>query len=375
MKIVLLGAAHPYRGGIAHFTGTLHRKLGARGHDVRVLTFTRQYPSFLFPGASQMEEDAAPDPPPAERVLDTLNPVSWWRTARRIVAMNPDLLVVRYWMPFFAPSFGIVARFARRRGVRVAALVDNVVPHEARPGDRALTRFFLGQADAFIVLSEAVERDLLALRPGARVVRVSHPVYDLFGESLPRGEARRRLGLDPEGNVLLFFGAIRRYKGLETLLDALPLVLREVPVTLLVAGDFYGDEDRIRRKIEGLGIGGAVRLSGGYVATAEVPAYFSAANVVVQPYVSATQSGVAQVAYNFGRPLIVTKVGGLAEVVPDGIAGLVVPPEDPAALAGTIVRFFRERLEGRLTEGVLRERERFSWEPLCAAVEALASPR
>jgi D-inositol-3-phosphate glycosyltransferase len=372
VKIVLLGAAYPYRGGIAHFTETLYRKLVARGNDVRVVTFTRQYPSFLFPGTSQTESTPATDPIPTERLLDTLWPPSWWRTARRIADERPDLLVPRFWMPFFAPSLGMVCRLVRRRGVRVAAILDNVIPHERRPGDRALTRFFLRQCDSFLVLSESVARDLQSLRPGAPCVRLYHPIYDIFGEPEERAAARRALGLGDDENVLLFFGTIRRYKGLDTLLDALPLVLREVPVTLLVAGEFYGGEERTREKIRRLGIESAVRLSGAYVPTSEVPRYFAAANVVVQPYVSATQSGVAQVAFQFGRPLIVTDVGGLGEVVPDGEAGLVVPPEDPPALARAIVRFLREGLETRLTEGVLRERKKYTWDPLCEAIEAEA---
>ena len=372
MRIVLLGAAYPYRGGIAHFTETLYRKLVARGNDVWVVTFTRQYPSFLFPGTSQLENVTPADPVPSVRLLDTLAPASWFRTARWIAAQKPDLVLARFWMPFFAPSLGTVCKRLRKRGVRVAALVDNAIPHERRPGDRALTRFFLRQCDAFIVLSETVERDLLALRPGARCVRLYHPVYDLFGEAEDRGAARRGLELRDDENVLLFFGTIRKYMGLDTLLDALPEVLREIQVTLVVAGEFYGDEERVREKVRRLGIEGAVRMSGAYVPTSEVPRFFAAANVVVQPYVCATQSGVAQVAYHFGRPLIVTNVGGLGEVVPNGVAGLVVPPEDPPALARAIVGFFREKLEAPLTEGVIRERKKYAWEPLCEAVEGLA---
>jgi glycosyltransferase involved in cell wall biosynthesis len=371
MKIVLLGAAYPYRGGIAHFTETLYRRLVARGNDVRVVTFTRQYPSFLFPGTSQLE--SVEDPIPTVRLLDTIAPHTWWRTARFIAEERPDLLLVRYWMPFFAPSLGTVCRIARKRGVRTAALLDNVIPHEARPGDHALTRYFLRQAGSFIVLSETVERDLRTFRPDAPCLRLYHPVYDLFGPPMDRAVSRRDLDLGHEENVLLFFGAIRSYKGLDTLLEALPIARRDVPLTLVVAGEFYGDEERYRERIRSLGIEDAVRLSGRYVPTSDVPAYFAAANVVVQPYVTATQSGVAQVAYHFGRPLIVTDVGGLGEVVPDGVAGLVVPPEDPPALARAIVRFFREGLETKLTEGVLHEREKYSWEPLCEAIEEMAA--
>ena len=370
-RITLVGPFWPYRGGIAHFLVAMARGLAKRGHSIRTTTFRRQYPETLFPGKTQLDDGAAPeDVPRATRQLDTLNPLSWVRTARSIWREGVDVVVFKYWMSFFAPAFGTLARWLRRRGVTVLCVVDNAIPHERRPGDIPMGRYVLGACDGLVVMSEKVQRDVERLGITAPVRYVAHPVYDGFGDPLLKAEARAALGLDPDVPVFLFFGFIRRYKGLHVLLDAMPTVVERQPdARLVVAGEFYADEDEIRAQAAPLG--DAVRLDTDYIPDDRVALYFSAADAVVQPYVTATQSGVAQIAFHFGRPVITTDVGGLAEIVPDGEAGLVVPPETPDALASAMVRFIEEDLGDELAEGVQRERVKYSWDRLFEAIEDL----
>lgn len=349
--------------------------LAAHGHDVQAVTFSRQYPERLFPGKTQFAGGEAPPEgvAVAARLIDTLNPLTWWQAARRLVRKRPDAVVFQYWMPFFAPAYGLIARFLRSRGVRVLAVVHNALPHERHLGDAALGRFFLRACDGFVVMSDAVAEDLRMLRRAdAAVRRIDHPVYARFGAPVPKDEARRRLGLPAEAPVLLFFGFVREYKGLHVLLDALPEVAAELPgVRLVVAGEFYDDPAPYRAQIERRGMGDHVIVHDHYIPSEAVPAYFGAADLVVQPYVAATQSGVAQIAFHFERPVVVTDVGGLAEVVPHETAGLVVPPEDPAALASALVRFFREAMQAPLTEGVRRQKRRYHPDRLAEAIEDL----
>ena len=371
LRLALVGPFWPLRGGIAHFLGAVARGMIARGHTVRTVSFSRQYPERLFPGVTQLDDGPAPPGVPrAPRLLDTLSPRSWARTARAV--RDADVVVFKYWMPFFAPALGTVARIARRRGATVIAVVDNAVPHERRPGDVALGRYVLGACDGLVVMSDKVRRDVERLGVSAAVRFVAHPVYDGFGDPVPRDEARAALGLDAEAPTFLFFGFIRRYKGLHVLLDAMREVAARVPAArLVVAGEFYADEADLRAQAADLGE--SVRFDADYIPDDRVALYFSAADAVVQPYVTATQSGVAQIAFHFGRPVVTTDVGGLAEIVPDGVAGLVVPPENPAALADALVRFVEGDMGERLSEGVARERGRYSWDRLFEALEDLAA--
>ena len=371
-RLVLVGPAYPYRGGIAHFLEKMARDLRARGHDVEIVTFTRQYPERLFPGATQFEPAPSRSAVPAVRLIDTLNPVSWLRAARHIARLAPDAVVFAYWMPFFAPAFGTLARRLRRRGIPSIAVVHNALPHEPRPGDVALSKYFLRACAGFVTLSDAVTRDLAALGVRGPVRQVAHPVYDVFGAPVPKASARAKLGLPADAPVLLFFGFVRKYKGLHVLIEAMPRIVAALPgVRLVVAGEFYEDEAPYRERIERLGLTEHVVIHDRYIPNDAVATYFSAADLVVQPYVSATQSGVAQIAFHFERPVVVTDVGGLAEVVPDGRAGFVVPPEDPEALARAVVRFFREGLAERLAAGVREAKRRYGWEPLYEALETL----
>ncbi len=371
MRIVLLGPYPPYRGGIAHFAVSVRRELASRGHDVWQFTFSRQYPKLLFPGKTEFESSPTPDVLPATRVLDSINPLSWRNAGQRIRNVNADAVLYSYWHPFFAPAYGTVRRVSGQKR-RHVALVHNVYPHERKPLDAALSRYFLGGCDGALTMSKSVERDVRQLVPGLDVRRVAHPTYDLFGEAPPKSEARKKLGLDAQAPVGLFFGFVRPYKGLETLIRALPEVLRAVPdFTLIVAGEFYEPRDRYDRLIEELGVRKHVRVVDSYIPAEEVGSYFAASDLVIQPYTSATQSGVAQIAWQYGRPLIVTDVGGLAEVVPHEAAGLVVPPGDADALAAAVIRFFGEGLAERLTQGAHRQRQKYSWDPLIDALESM----
>lgn len=371
-KIVLIGPAHPYRGGIAHFMGTMVRGLNGRGYTAEAVTFTRQYPELLFPGKTQFETHPAADPIPAQRLIDSINPLSWRKAGQVIATMQPDVVVFQYWMPFFGPAFGTIARRARKSGAQVLAVVHNALPHERRAGDMMLSRYFFKAVDGCIVLSDAVREDLQKLGVDAPVQQVAHPVYDLFGEAPSQENARQGLGLPQDTPVLLFFGFIRRYKGLHVLLEAMPRVLEQVPdARLMVAGEFYGDEQFYHEQIKQYGLADAVLLHSDYIPQADVGRYFAAADVVVQPYVTATQSGVAQIAFHFDKPIILTDVGGLAEIVPHERAGLVVPPENPEALSDAIVRFFKDNMADHLVAGVREEKKKYSWDRLYEAVEAL----
>ncbi len=371
-KLALVGPMYPYRGGIAHFLETMHSGLEARGHAVHSLTFTRQYPGFLFPGKTQLDQDPRSTQPIAHRVVDSIDPRSWFKAARIIAQLGSDAAIFKYWMPFLAPAFGTIARSLARRGIKIVAVVDNAIPHERHLGDAALGRYALGAVDGCVFMSESVGSDLKALGVEVSQRYVAHPVYDIFGETVDTLAARTTLDLPHDVPVLLFFGFIRRYKGLHVLLEAMPRIVQSVPnVRLVVAGECYDDEKSYRDMMVHHGMERHVRFDATYIPNAEVPVYFSAADVVVQPYISATQSGVAQVAFNFDTPLITTDVGGLAEVIRHEHDGLVVPPEDPEALAEAVIRFFKEGLHDQLREGVRQRKRAFGWDALYEAIESL----
>ncbi len=378
LRISMVGIAYPMRGGIAQYTAVLARELSHR-HEVSLISFSRQYPSLLFPGKSQIDTSESPLKFPAEPVVDSIGPVSWLRAGRRIAEFRPDGIVFKYWMPFFAPAFGTILRRAKRlsggRQVRSVMVVDNLIPHERRPLDMQLTRYVMNATDAYIVQSGAVREDLLRLDPGARFLEVPHPVYNLFGERIPKAEARRRLGLDPEEPVLLFFGFVRAYKGLDLLIRAMPLIRSGMDggprARLLVLGEFYEGRDVTAALVRELGLEDSVDIFDQYVPDEEVAPYFSAADVVVLPYRSATQSGIVQIAYQFERPVICTNVGGLSEVVLDGRTGFVVPPENPEQLADAVLRYYRDGCEAGFEAAIREEKRKYSWDRLVDAIETL----
>jgi len=374
LKAAILGPTYPHRGGIAHYTTLLAGALHAR-HSLSIVSFRRLYPGFLFPGTTQFDASGVPlEPPvPPEPILDSLNPWSWARAGARLRALAPDFLVVPWWHPFFGPSLGTASRLARGRSGRPARifLCHNVSPHEGTPLDRGLTAYGLGGADAFLVHARSEAAKLEALAKG-RPVRVHpHPSYEIFSEGAPsREEARRALGLT--GRVLLFFGYVRPYKGLEDLLTALTIARPDAWDRLIIVGEFYEPPERYRALLEDPRLKARVTVVNRYVPNEEVARYFAAADVAALPYREATGSGIAQVAFGAGVPVIATRTGGLEDVVEEGVTGLLVPPRDPPALARAIERFFGEGLGPGLRAGVERARHRFGWEGLVEAIEGLA---
>ena len=372
MRIVIVSTAYPLRGGIAHYNALLARALSGR-HEVETVTFKRQYPSFLFPGTTQEEQGEGYDVPAAPELVDSVNPFNWLAVGRLIRKRKPDLLLFKYWLPFFGPCFGTIARVVKRNTrTRAVVICDNVIPHEHRPFDRLFTRYLFRTADGFIVQSHAVEKELKEFWPSGRSRYVPHPVYDIFGSPVPRDEARSVLRLS-SSRVLLFFGYVRRYKGLQVLLEAMARLDPALGVQLLVVGEFYEPEQHYRDLIRTLGLEHVVTIHSEYVPNPDVGRYFSAADAVVLPYTSATQSGIAQIAYNFERPVVVSNVGGLAEIVVDGTSGLIVPPNDPEALAKAIARLYAGSTLETITSGAAAEKTKYTWENLVRGIEELAA--
>jgi len=364
--IALIGPHPPYRGGIAHFTERVGSGLRAVGASVVPVSFKRMYPSVLFPGRSQFES-VVPGTEPSLDWIDSLNPMSWTHAAREIARRDAAAAVFMYWMPFFSPAFTRIARRLASTGVPSLGIVHNAIPHERHFADAYLSARFFRACRSLIVLSRSVAADVGSLAPNVPARLVPHPVYDRFGDGIDPAVARERLQLSAESRVLLFFGNVRRYKGLDVLLEALPQAAAAVPdLVLLVAGEFYDDAGAHREMIRRLAIDDRVRIRDAYIPTEEVATYFSAADVLVHPYRSATQSGVVRTAQAFGVPVIATDVGALADDVGDG--GIVVPPEDAGALAGAISAFFNEGRKRQLKENVLRLRSESSWTAFVNAV-------
>jgi glycosyltransferase involved in cell wall biosynthesis len=360
LHIVILGPAHPFRGGgITTFNERLARGLQEAGHRVEILNFTVQYPAFLFPGKSQTTDEAAPTDLTIEQRLHSMNPLNWWATGEYLRKKKPDLILVRYWLPFMGPAFGTVLRRARKNHhTKIIALTDNVQPHEKRLGDQLFTRYFLPACDAFITMSKKVELDLRAFVDDKPILQVRHPLYDNFGEPVAKETARKTLGIAADCKLILFFGFIRAYKGLDLLLKAIPLI-REPGIVLLVAGEFYEDAAAYHQLIGELGIENKVKLVADFIPSDQVRYYFSAADLVVQPYRNATQSGVTPLAYHFEKPMVVTNVGGLPDYVEDGVTGLLAEPE-PSSLANAINRFF-EFGEDRFSTQIREKKKELSW--------------
>lgn len=373
MKVIILGPAWPYRGGIAAFNERLARQYQAEGHEVEVVTFTLQYPSFLFPGTTQYSTDPAPEGLKITRKLNSINPFSWLSTGRYIRRQQPDLVLSAFWLPFMAPAMGTALRRAKRKGMRRVSILHNLIPHEHRPGDKLFSRYFVGSNDAFITLSRSVLDDLNVFDPKGLKPRTfsPHPLYDHYGATLGRKEALDLIGLRESQRYVLFFGFIREYKGLDLLLDAMADERMErLGVKLIVAGEFYGDPKPYQEQISRHDIGDRVVLHTEFIPDHEVNRYFCAADLVVQPYKNATQSGVSQIAYHFEKPMVVTNVGGLPEIVPNEKAGFVVEP-DAQQIADAIVRYFDEDWQQRLTEGVREEKKKYAWDKMTAAIGRL----
>ena len=369
MKIAILSSFYPLRGGIAQFNACIFEELGREGNEVKAFSFSRQYPQFLFPGKTQYvtpEDEAIQVESTA--TLDTIRPSTWAKTAKAIKAWQPDLLVMRYWMSWFAPSLGYVARHVPCKSI---AVLDNVVPHERHIVDKPLTKYFLRSCKGFITMTGSVAEDLLSLAPDAKYRIFPHPVYSHFGEALKREDACRQLGLDPAKKTLLFFGLIREYKGLDILLEA----FRELPedYQLVIAGEPYGSFDKYRQIIDSIPGNERIKLFPKYIKDSEVKLYFSAADVSVLPYRSATQSGISSTSYHFGVPLIVTDVGGLKETIGDRGTGLVAAKAEAGAIREEILRYFGDpSIAAACKEAILEEKKRLSWNRFCSSLTDFA---
>lgn len=359
MRIAILSCFHPYRGGIAQFNASLLGELG-RTCEVRAFNFKRQYPDILFPGKTQYvtEEDEAV-PVESTAITDTVNPFSWFKTAREIRKWKSDVLIMRYWMPWFAPSLGTVAH-KMGKDCKVIGILDNVIPHEQHIFDKPLTKYFLSGLDGCVTLCDDVEAELLKLMPDARHTVIPHPVYSHFGEKIPREEAEEKLWLEKGRKNILFFGLIREYKGLDILLEAFEKLPEDYQ--LIIAGEPYGSFEKYDRIIKNSRSGDRVHLFPDYIRDSEVKIYFSAADVVVLPYRNATQSGVSAIADNFEVPMIVTDVGGLKQTIGDTGKGLVVSVPTPEAIASMIERYFADTaIREACIASIRKENDRLSW--------------
>ena len=376
-KIIIIGPAHPLRGGLASYNERLAKEFQQQGHHVSIYTFCLQYPSFLFPGTTQYSKE----PPPSEldiRVcINSINPLNWIIIGNRIRKERPDLIVVRFWLPFMGPCLGtILRRVKKNKHTRIVCIADNIFPHEKRFGDKPFTHYFIKFVDAFITMSEKVLSDLRTVEKNKPAKFVAHPLYDNFGEILPKEIAREKLGIQLDLKILLFFGFIRNYKGLDILLEAMHILKeKNIPQTskirLLIAGEFYEDRKMYDDQIARLDLKNLLILHTDFIPDSEVKYYLCAADVVVQPYRSATQSGVTPLAYHFEKPMIITNVGGLPSMVPDGKVGLVTPPT-AAAIVEKIIAYF-DLGESHFLPGLREEKKKYSWARMTETIFAIAN--
>lgn len=375
MKIIVLGTAHPYRGGLATFNERLARQFMSEGHEVEVWTFTLQYPSFLFPGKTQYTNEPAPQDLLIRRKLNSCNPFNWFRVGRAVRKAAPDLLICCYWMSFFAPAYGLVSRMAKRNGkTRCIALVHNMIPHEPTILDKLFAPYFVKSQNAFVALSESVVGDIDNLDKAGKPKTFSpHPIYDHYGERMNKEKACDALNLPAEKQYMLFFGLVRAYKGLDLLLDAFGQVKDQLPnLQLIIAGEFYEDEEKYRAQIETNGLKDRVIIRNEFVPDGDLRKYFGAADLIVQPYKTATQSGVTQVAFHFEKPMLVTNVGGLGEIVHDHKMGYACEPT-AEAIAADLVDYYTQQRQAAYTSYLQKEKTKYAWSKMTGAFENILS--
>ncbi|RAJ82175.1 glycosyltransferase involved in cell wall biosynthesis [Chitinophaga dinghuensis] len=372
-KILIIGTAYPFRGGLAAYNERLAEELQKEGHDVEIFTFTVQYPKFLFPGKSQYSTDPAPAHLRIKRLVNSVNPLNWLKAGRAIRKMNPDIILVKFWLPIMGPAFGSLLRLGKKKKhTKVISILDNVVPHEKRPGDVAFTKYFLKPVDAFIAMSQSVLNDLRVFEPNKPASLIPHPIYDNYGEHVSKEAARANLKLQPGKKYILFFGLIRAYKGLDLLLKAMADErMKQLDVHAIVAGEFYENAAPYQQLLEELQLGDRAIMHTEFIPNDEVKNYFCAADLVVQPYKSATQSGISQIAYHFDKPMVVTNVGGLTEMVPDGVVGFQCEP-DPQSIATAIEKYFVDNREADMIAALQQEKLKYSWHRLATEIHKLA---
>lgn len=374
MKIAIIGSAHPYRGGLAAYNERLAKAFEAEGHSVKVYTFKLQYPNFLFPGQSQFVDEEVTNALDIERAVNSVQPLNWWKVGNKIKNESPDLVIVKYWLPFMGPSFGTILRqIKKNKHTKIISILDNIIPHESRIGDKAFTRYFVKPVDGFIAMSQKVHDDLSQFDTKKPRMISPHPIFDNFGEVLSQKDAQKQLDLDPKYKYILFFGIIREYKGLDLLLEAFASpTIKESDIKLIIAGEYYTDKSPYQQLIKEHGLEDSVIQVERFIPDSEVKNYFCASDLVVQPYKTATQSGVTQIAYHFNKPMIVTDVGGLKEMCPDGKVGYVVPV-DKEALKDAILKYFEENQEVNMVEYIKTKKKKYSWEILVENIFLLSN--
>ena len=372
MKITILSTAFPYRGGIAVFTERLARAFQAEKDDVNISTFSLQYPNFLFPGKSQYSSREKPKDLTIVQEVNSINPFNWIRLGLKLKKQKADILVLKYWIPFMAPCFGTIARIVKsNKHTKVIVVIDNLIPHEKRFGDHLLNTYFVNSVDGFVAMSESVFNDLAQFDANKKKVLGVHPLYDNFGKPISKSDAIKHLDLDKNYKYMLFFGIIRRYKGLDILLEAFAdTYLQNQNLRLIVAGEFYEDEKPYHDLIEEYNLSDSVVLATKFIPDEMVVDYFCAADIIVQPYRNATQSGVTQIAYHFGKPMLVTNVGGLNEIVPNKKVGYVCEP-NAKDVANCLVDFFSKDKEEEFIEGIKEEKSKYSWDKMIKNIKYL----
>jgi glycosyltransferase involved in cell wall biosynthesis len=372
-RILIVGPAHPLRGGLATYNERLAAVLKEAGYECDILSFSLQYPKLLFPGKTQLSSDSAPSNITIHTEINSINPLNWISVGLKYKKAKYDIVIFRYWMSFMAPAFGTIARLIKSNAhTKVLAITDNVIPHERKFFDAAFTNYFLPVCDGFLTMSESVKQDLINLKLTQPIAYVPHPMYDTFGTAIGKNEAKQLLGLDASTNYLLFFGFIRKYKGLGLLLNAFADErLKALNLKLIVAGEFYEDKNPYLEQIEKLGLNDRVIVCDDFIPNNQVSTYFCASDVVVQPYLNATQSGVTQIAYYYNKPMIVTNVGGLAELVPNNKVGFVCNVSEQE-IADAIYNFYNQHKEQEFTNAAEQEKQRFTWQNLCNQLLNLA---
>jgi glycosyltransferase involved in cell wall biosynthesis len=367
-RIIIIGPAYPLRGGLATFDQRLAKEFLDKGYDCCIYSFSLQYPSFLFPGKTQYSTDPAPPGIVIYSKINSINPLNWFKTGNALKKISPDIIVIRYWLPFMGPALGTILRIVKKNThTKIIAITDNILPHEKRPGDFAFTKYFLKPCDAFITMSEKVMHDLRKFEPFKPAKQILHPLYDNFGEPISKKDAREKLKINLEERVLLFFGFIRKYKGLDILLEAMAEErIRSSGIKLLIAGEFYEDEKYYLELIDKLDIKSALILHTRFIPDNHVRDYLCAADAVMQPYRNATQSGVTPLAYYFEKPMIVSNVGGLPNMVEHEKVGLVTEPT-PVAMADAILYFYQLG-EDYFIPHLRMEKLKYSWAKLAETI-------
>jgi len=372
-KVMLVGTAHPFRGGLASYNERLIEEFRYLGYDATIETFTLQYPSFLFPGKTQFSDSPKPEGIEISETVNSINPLNWIKIGKKIKKQKPDYLIFKFWLPFMGPCFGTIAKIAKKnKRTKVISIIDNIIPHEKRIGDKLLSNYFVKSVDGFVAMSQSVLEDLNTFDSKKPKLYNPHPLFDNFGELISRETALKELNLSSENRYFLFFGFVRDYKGLDLLLDAYAdSRFREMNVKLIVAGEYYNNEKQYVEQINRLKLEDDVILRNDFIPNEEVKNYFRVADIIAQPYKNATQSGVTQIGYHFEKPMLVTNVGGLAELIPHNKVGYVVEPNSKD-IADALVTFFKDNKMKEFEQNVKSEKEKFSWSKMVETINTLA---